>query len=433
MRSLLLVCVFAAVHLPPHVLGRSNIDTKAGFSHRKHRFQRSTPSKSLCGSIVGDGVGIGCHFSNVCVDFGEHITLTLPRQTALKARIPKRVLINTRPQNSTDRRHVYLRARVAVSENTVEHGETLFHPGHHVLVHSICWNYGHWLYDTAIPLHQLTKSSYTDTVTVVDLNSQECGSYHNSTFGLPFHFANGTLLESKNATLCFSSLVAGFSPDWGLEAQYNPALYSGPSLDQYQSFRDALYTDSSPTSTKRILISKRTGPRRIINIDTVAVELANRVGSQWSVELVDFANMTIDDQIKTIRSASAIIGLGGSNVLNAVFARDGFRVFEVLPVRMHDFHTNTFKRMPYICHVVHKATDNETVFLDENVAWIDKSDFAKQYYAPEDWKDSQSSRLWHSSASIMLDVDRFWQAVHATLTAPCESTTYSMFFETQKV
>lgn len=360
----------------------------------------------------------------MCVRFGDTITLTLPPKSIAAARssVPTSVLIGTRPVASTQR---IMRARVVMSDS-LSAGDADFRPGNHAFLHSTCWNYGHWLYDTIIPLHRLTRSGHEATVHAVDVNSQECLTYHDSTFGLPYTFVNGTSLASNNATMCFSSLWAGFSPDWGLEAQYNPSLYSGPSLDQYQSFRDALFTDNTPKSNKRVIISKRAGPRRITNIEFISTELANRLGSEWTVQVLDFSALTIAEQIDAIRSSDAIVGLSGSNVLNAVFARDGFRVFEVLPVRMHDFHTNTFKRMPYLCHAVHRASEQETTFAEKNIAWINKTEFAQLYHADEDWRNPQSSRLWRSSPSVTLDFDRFWGATLASLTSLCDSTTYQL-------
>jgi capsular polysaccharide biosynthesis protein len=136
-----------------------------------------------------------------------------------------------------------------------------------------------------------------------------------------------------------------------------------------------------------------------------------KLGNEWSYDVVEFGDFTQQDQIKLVNKADILIGMTGTNTLNALFGKPGLRLIEILSERMLDFQGPTINRMGYVDHYIYRASKNETVFLPENIKWISDADFEKEYNRDEVWNEVNSFDLWHRSASVEINNTRFWESM----------------------
>ena len=385
----------------------------------------------MCDEILRNGQGLACTFTNACVQLGddfEHHKIVVPYWASKpkKGAVPRFVQVHARKWESMpSNRSRYGRIRVEFepASSDIFQGRDWI-KGANVVVEHTCWNYGHWLYDSLIPVHRLLRNKklnrHEKTVSVWNLperTEDTCTNYYED--GLLPGFAFLNMRVSK----CFEKLVSGLSLDWGLEFQYHPGQYHGPDLKQYRAFRDSAISpqqrleDAANHDPKRahkkrkLLFCDRLDNRQIRNKDELLSFLRRKLGSKWKIEKVLFDDMTQTEQALRISDADVVLGFSGSNVLNAVYGKDDLRVIELLSNGMHNFHSNTFKKMPHLCHRVYRASFRETIFVPDGSRPISNETFAELAVQEEDWKNLDSLYVWRKSSAIELDLNRFWEAL----------------------
>lgn len=399
----------------------------------------------MCEEIRKDGQGLACTLRNACVQladyFDDHkISVYLPPLSRIKTfPRPRYVLVHSRDWFTMPDYGRYGRVNVEfipTRSETVRGRDWI--SGTHVVVEHTCWNYGHFLYDSLIPIHRmfrtksrgLGKNSPGITIWNLQARTQEtCNGFYEDGVLPGFTFLN--MKESK----CFKELVVGLSVDWSLESNYHPDRFVGPDPKQYPAFRDDFVNSFkrereespailSPDKERKLLFVDRLDNRQIRNKDEFLSFLGKRLGGGWTVEKVVFDHMSMSEQALKIYKADVVLGFAGTGITNSVAGKDGVRVIEILSSGMHDFHTNHFKKMVHVCHSVYRASPEETFFAPTSTLPMSAETFKTLAATKEQWDNEDSFNVWHKSSAVEVDPKRFWDEKGNFLTSnSCNSWT----------